>query len=89
MTETPADRPPRRRKPPRPVEVVSVSRLAPRLVSVLVRGDALDGFRIEAPTAHVKVNEPEGQLLGLAFYPAADHAKQLSGEGSNRGLVVP
>ena len=62
MTETPADRPPRRRKPLRPVEVVSVSRLAPRLVSVLVRGDALDGFRIEAPTGHVKVFLPaDGQ----------------------------
>jgi NADPH-dependent ferric siderophore reductase len=62
VTETPAARPPRRRKPPRPVEVVSVSRLAPRLVSVLVRGDALDGFRIEAPTSHVKVFLPaDGQ----------------------------
>ena len=62
MTETPANRPPRRRKPPRPVEVVSVAKLTPRLVSVLVRGDALDGFRIEAPTAHVKVFLPaDGQ----------------------------
>jgi NADPH-dependent ferric siderophore reductase len=44
------------------VEVVSVSRLTPRLVSVLVRGDALDGFRIEAPTGHVKVFLPaDGQ----------------------------
>ena len=58
MTETPAARPPRRRKPPRPVEVVSVSKIGPRLVSVLVRGDALDGFRIEAPTSHVKVYLP-------------------------------
>jgi NADPH-dependent ferric siderophore reductase len=62
VTETPANRPPRRRKPPRPVEVVSVSRITPRLVSVLVRGDALDGFRIEAPTSHVKVFLPaDGQ----------------------------
>jgi NADPH-dependent ferric siderophore reductase len=62
VTETPADRPPRRRKPPRPVEVVSVSKITPRLVSVLVRGDALDGFRIEAPTSHVKVFLPaDGQ----------------------------
>ena len=57
MTETPAARP-RRRKPPRPAEVVSVSKIGPRLVSVLVRGDALDGFRIEAPTSHVKVYLP-------------------------------
>ena len=62
MTETPVARPPRRRKPPRPVEVVSVSKIAPRLVSVLVRGDALEGFRIEAPTSHVKVFLPaDGQ----------------------------
>ena len=41
---------------------MSVSKLAPRLVSVLVRGDALDGFRIEAPTSHVKVFLPaDGQ----------------------------
>jgi NADPH-dependent ferric siderophore reductase len=58
VTETPAARPPRRRKPPRPAEVVSVSKMAPRLVSVLVRGDALDGFRIDAPTSHVKVYLP-------------------------------
>jgi NADPH-dependent ferric siderophore reductase len=41
---------------------VSVSKIAPRLVSVLVRGDALDGFRIEGPTSHVKVFLPaDGQ----------------------------
>ncbi|MGH3418355.1 MAG: siderophore-interacting protein [Streptosporangiaceae bacterium] len=41
---------------------MSVSRQTPRLVSVLVRGDALDGFRIEAPTSHVKVFLPaDGQ----------------------------
>jgi NADPH-dependent ferric siderophore reductase len=58
VTETPSARPPRRRKPPRPAEVVSVSMMTPRLVSVLVRGDALDGFRIEAPTSHVKLFLP-------------------------------
>ena len=60
MTES-ESRPPRRRKPPRPVEVTSVSRIAPRLVSVLVTGEALEGFAIVAPTAHVKVFlPPEG-----------------------------
>lgn len=54
----PEGRPPRRRKPPRPVEVVSVTAIAPRLVSVLVGGDALDGFEIPAPTSHVKVLLP-------------------------------
>lgn len=48
----------RRRPPPRRVEVVSVSRLTPRLVSVWVGGDALDGFNIEAPTSHIKVFLP-------------------------------
>jgi NADPH-dependent ferric siderophore reductase len=38
--------------------VLSVSRLTPRLVSVRVGGDALDGFRIEAPTSHIKVFLP-------------------------------
>jgi NADPH-dependent ferric siderophore reductase len=44
------------------VEVVSVSKIAPRLVSVLVRGDALEGFSIAAPTSHVKLLLPaDGQ----------------------------
>ncbi|HEV3379904.1 MAG TPA: siderophore-interacting protein [Trebonia sp.] len=65
MAET-ESRPPRRRKPPRPVEVVSVSRVAPRLVSVLVTGDSLEGFAIDAPTSHIKVLlPPDGQELVL------------------------
>ena len=48
----------RRRKPPRRAEVVSVSRLTPRMVSVRFGGDALAGFRIEAPTSHIKVFLP-------------------------------
>ncbi len=35
-----------------------MSRIAPRLVSVWVGGDALDGFQIEAPTSHIKVYLP-------------------------------
>jgi NADPH-dependent ferric siderophore reductase len=42
--------------------VVSVSRISPRLVSVLVTGDDLDGFADAAPTSHLKVFLPaEGQ----------------------------
>lgn len=37
---------------------MSVSKLTPRLVSVLVGGDALEGFEINAPTSHVKVLLP-------------------------------
>jgi NADPH-dependent ferric siderophore reductase len=49
---------PFRRPPPRRTEVVSVARLTPRLVSVQLGGDALAGFRIEAPTQHIKVFVP-------------------------------
>jgi NADPH-dependent ferric siderophore reductase len=42
--------------------VVSVSRISPRLLSVLVTGDDLDGFAAAAPTSHLKVFLPaEGQ----------------------------
>jgi NADPH-dependent ferric siderophore reductase len=58
---TPAG-PQRRRKPPKRAEVVSVSKIAPRLVSVVVTGDELDGFTDAAPTSHLKVFLPaDGQ----------------------------
>jgi len=39
-----------------------VSAIAPRLVSVLVTGEDLDGFADAAPTSHLKVFLPaEGQ----------------------------
>jgi NADPH-dependent ferric siderophore reductase len=63
----------RRRNPPRPVEVRSVRRLTPRLVSVEVGGDGLDGFRIEAPTSHIKVFFPaEGQTTLKLPTPGPD-----------------
>jgi NADPH-dependent ferric siderophore reductase len=69
---------PRRRKPPRRVEVVSVSRIRPRLVSVWVGGEALDGFAINAPTSHIKV-----------YLPAAgQQAPTLPADGPN-GPVWP
>ena len=53
---------PRRRKPPRRAEVVSVSAITPRLLSVLVTGDDLGGFADAAPTSHLKVFLPaDGQ----------------------------
>jgi NADPH-dependent ferric siderophore reductase len=55
----PVGRPPRPPRPaPRRVEVVSVSRLTPRLVSVRLGGPALAGFQVEAPTSHMKVFLP-------------------------------
>jgi NADPH-dependent ferric siderophore reductase len=42
---------------------VSVSLVSPRLISVLVTGDELDGFTDAVPTSHLKVFLPaEGQL---------------------------
>jgi NADPH-dependent ferric siderophore reductase len=72
VTESPAQNPqpqgpgggapggggPRRRKPPRRVTVTAVSMIAPRLVSVLVTGDELDGFTNAAPTSHLKLFLP-------------------------------
>jgi NADPH-dependent ferric siderophore reductase len=46
--------------------VVSVSRIAPRLVSVWVGGDALEGFAAAAPTSHLKVFLPaDGQTAPI------------------------
>ena len=55
---TPGGGGPRRRKPPRRVTVTSVSNIAPRLISVLVTGDELDGFTDAAPTSHLKLFLP-------------------------------
>ena len=58
---TPAG-PARRRKPLRRAEVVSVTTIAPRLLSIVVTGDDLDGFAAAAPTSHLKVFLPvDGQ----------------------------
>ncbi|HEY5017240.1 MAG TPA: siderophore-interacting protein, partial [Streptosporangiaceae bacterium] len=79
-TPAPAATPggPRRRKPPRLVEVVSVSPVSPRLISVLVTGDELDGFADAAPTSHLKV-----------FLPAeGDDAPNLPASGPD-GRPVP
>jgi NADPH-dependent ferric siderophore reductase len=48
----------RRRLPPVPVEVASVSTLTPRMVSVHVTADDLTRFAEAAPTAHIKVFLP-------------------------------
>jgi NADPH-dependent ferric siderophore reductase len=51
-------RPPRRRKIPKRVEVVSVARVAPRLISVWVGGEGLEAFAGAAPTSHLKLFLP-------------------------------
>ena len=66
-------RPQRRRKPPKLVEVVSVSRIAPRLVSVWVGGEGLEAFADAAPTSHLKLFLPApGQDALVLPKPAPD-----------------
>jgi NADPH-dependent ferric siderophore reductase len=60
------------------VEVVSVSQINPRLVSVWVTGDALEGFQIEAPTSHIKV-----------FLPQPDQDSPMLPEFLPEGTVIP
>jgi NADPH-dependent ferric siderophore reductase len=58
--------------------VVSVSRIAPRLVSVLVRGDDLGAFADAAPTSHLKV-----------FLPAPGQDEPLLPEFVPEGQAIP
>jgi NADPH-dependent ferric siderophore reductase len=58
MAEPAAPIPQKRPRVPRRVDVVSVKRSSPRWVSVVFRGHDFDGFRIEAPTGHVKIFFP-------------------------------
>jgi NADPH-dependent ferric siderophore reductase len=68
-------RPPRRRPPLRPVQVVAVTRLAPRTVQVFLAGNALEGFELAGPAQHVKLSFPAaGQdTRVLANHPDHDH----------------
>jgi NADPH-dependent ferric siderophore reductase len=58
--------------------VVSVSRIAPRLVSVLVSGEGLEVFADAAPTSHLKV-----------FLPAPGQDAPLLPEFLPEGQVLP
>ncbi len=69
---------PRRRKPPKPVEVVSVERVAPRMVAVFVTGDDLDAYGDAAPTSHLKV-----------FLPAPGQDAPLLPTATPDGLQFP
>lgn len=55
-----------------------MSRITPRLVSVWVTGEALDGFTIDAPTGHIKV-----------FLPLSGQDAPLLPEFLPEGQVVP
>jgi NADPH-dependent ferric siderophore reductase len=58
--------------------VLTVSRIGPRLVSVLVRGEGLEAFADAAPTSHLKV-----------FLPAPGQDEPLLPEFMPEGQAVP
>ena len=58
MTEASAPTPPKKPRVPRRMDVVSVERLSPRWASVVFHSNDFDGFRIDAPTAHLKLFFP-------------------------------
>jgi NADPH-dependent ferric siderophore reductase len=82
MTLTTAPATPGRRRPRfRPVEVVDVRFLSPRLVSITLTGGpdgALDGFHIGAPAQHVKL-----------LIPGADHHTVAIPQAGANGPVWP
>ena len=70
----------RRRPPPRPVEVVSVESMTPRLVSIRFGGPSLEGFQIEEPTSHIKVFLPgPGETEPALPTPGADGVPRPDG----------
>src|SRR4051812_44974490 len=54
-TAQPAQRPARKRGPPRMTKVRSVERLTPRVIRVTVEGDELEGFGPPNPGGHIKL----------------------------------
>jgi len=93
VTDTPAqDTPPtaptpRRRKPPRRVTVTAVSKITPRLVSVTVTGDDLDGFADAVPTSHMKVLLPPSGSNQLVLPEQAPDGLVRSHDESLRPVV--
>ncbi len=74
----------RRRSPPRPVEVLSVETLTPRLVSVRFAGPSLEGFHVDEPTSHIKLflpdpgqTEPAVPSVGTDGAPLPNGARPL------------
>ncbi|MCY4623629.1 MAG: siderophore-interacting protein [Chloroflexi bacterium] len=77
---------PRRRPPPRVVEVRRVERITPRMVRITLGGRQLKGFQSKGPAEHVRIFMPDpetGELLmpvegpeGLAF--PADRPRPMS-----------
>jgi len=64
--ETPST--PRRRSPPRPVNIVGVRKLSPRTVRVTFGGEDLKGFETKGPAEHLRVFFPD-QVSGKLTLP--------------------
>jgi len=79
---------PRRRKPPRRATVTSVSKISPRLVSVLVTGEELDGFADAVPTSHLKLFlAPAGADRLLLPEPGPDGSQVWNHDESLRPVI--
>ena len=60
---TPTSPPPRKRRPPRRVEVSHIQKLSPAMLRITLKGAELDGFEPTLPASYLKLIFPEpGQL---------------------------
>src|SRR5581483_11896185 len=84
----PAPQPQRKPRIPRHVEVVAIERPAARWISMTLRGEQMEGFKVEAPTAHVKLFLPtDGQTDVPAMTTGPDGAiwrKRAESEAQHR-----
>jgi len=76
-----------RRQPPQMVEVVAVSQLAPRFVSVVVGGGDLSRFGAAAPTSHIKVFLPAPGQDAPVLPAAAPDGERVWPVGSSRPVM--
>ena len=56
---------PRRRPPPRVVEVRRVERITPRMVRITLGGEQMEGFNSRGPAEHVRVYLPDSETGSL------------------------
>ena len=75
---TPADNAPRKRRPPRRVEVSRVQILSPAMRRITLRGAELEGFEVSAPASYMKLIFPEpGQLEPTRPLPDGPRATSM------------
>ncbi len=58
---------PRKRPPPRVVEVRRVTRLTPRMVRITFGGEQMEGFQSKGPAEHFRVYLPDGETGKLVL----------------------